>query len=134
LKQLEAAVEYRVEDLRPHKNFFVLKLEGVETMTQAEALAGAEVLVPEEELQPLKADTFYHHQIMGCRVVTVDGREVGRVADIQSAAGNDLLVIRPEGREEILIPFSRDICREVDLEAGLIVIDPPDGLLDLNEI
>jgi len=92
------------------------------------------VLVPEEELQPLKADTFYHHQILGCRVITVDGREVGRVADIQSAAGSDLLVIRPEGREEILIPFSREICREVNLEAGLIVIDPPDGLLDLNEI
>jgi 16S rRNA processing protein RimM len=103
-------------------------------MTQAESLAGAEVLVPEDELKPLTADTFYHHQILGCRVVTVDGRELGRVADIQSAAGSDLLVIRPGGREEILIPFSRNICREVNLEAGLIVIDPPDGLLDLNEI
>jgi 16S rRNA processing protein RimM len=103
-------------------------------MTQAEALAGADVLVPEEDLQPLGEGTFYHHQILGCLVVTVDGREIGPVADILSAGGRDLLVIRPEGKKEILIPLSRDICRVVDPASGRIVIDPPDGLLDLNEI
>ena len=97
-------------------------------------MAGAEVYVPEEDLKPLADGTFYYYQLLGCRVVTVTGLDVGPVADILSAGGNDLLVIRPEGKGEILVPCNREICREIDLRTKVIVIDPPDGLLDLNEI
>lgn len=103
-------------------------------MSGAKALAGADVLVPEEDLKPLADDTYYHHQLLGCMVVTAGGLEVGPVADILSAGASDLLVIKPAGRGEILIPCSREICLEVNLRSRVIVIDPPDGLLDLNEI
>lgn len=97
-------------------------------------MAGAELFVPEEDLPPLAEDTFYHDQLLGCRVVTVGGQDVGPVEDILSAGGSDLLVVRPEAGGEVLIPFSREICRRVDLRGKVIEIDPPDGLLDLNEI
>ncbi len=67
-------------------------------------------------------------------MVTLDGTEVGRVEDVQSAGGSDLLVVRTGKGAEVLIPCNADICRRVDPGARLIEIDPPDGLLDLNEI
>jgi 16S rRNA processing protein RimM len=65
--------------------------------------------------------------------VTLSGGEVGRVTDVIGAAGNDLLVVT-RGEEEILIPLVGTICREFDLRNRRVVIDPPGGLLDINEI
>ena len=66
-------------------------------------------------------------------MVTLEGREVGRVKDLLAAPGSDLLVVESGGRE-ILIPLVETICREFDLRNRQVKIDPPDGLLDLNEI
>jgi 16S rRNA processing protein RimM len=106
----------------------------VDDIAGAQSLAGAEILVPEDDLPSLPDDTYLQRDLVGCVVVTVAGREVGPVAEVLSAGESEVLVVRPEGRAEILIPFSREICRKVDPAARLIVIDPPDGLLDLNEI
>ena len=65
--------------------------------------------------------------------MTLEGREVGRVKDLIAVPGSDLLVVVSGGRE-ILIPLVGTICREFDLQNRRLVIDPPDGLLDLNEI
>lgn len=74
-------------------------------------------------------------QLVGCQVITEQGQAVGRVKDIWFIPGNELLVVASgETDREILIPFHQNICRKVDLEAGEIVIDPPDGLLEVNEI
>ena len=94
---------------------------------------GSEVSVPDECLDPLEEDEFYQYQVIGCSVSTQDGTEIGIVSDILAVQGNDLLVIQ-RGQEELLVPFSQGICVEVDLKNGKIVIDPPDGLLELDEI
>jgi len=68
-------------------------------------------------------------------VATRDGRAVGMVRKVWEAGGAPLLVLDPTaGKDEIYIPFNRSICSEIDVAAKRIVIDPPDGLLDLNEI
>ena len=109
----------------------VIGLEGVETMNQAEELAGLQLRVPVEELARLPEDTFYHHDLVGCRVVTEDGRDVGTVEGVEGTfKGSRLVVGGATG--EILIPLARDICRTIDVAGKRIVIDPPDGLLDLN--
>jgi 16S rRNA processing protein RimM len=90
-------------------------------------------LVEEEELQPLAAGEYYFHEIEGFSVETLQGREVGRVKEFIAISGSDLLVVESGGRE-ILIPLAGAICLEFDLLNRRIVIDPPDGLLDLNEI
>ena len=65
--------------------------------------------------------------------MTLKGREVGRIKDLIAVSGSDLLVVE-SGKREILIPLIGTICREFDLQNRRVVIDPPDGLLDLNEI
>jgi len=124
---------FAVEFFRIDRNSPFLKLRGVDTLAQADALAGAEVLAEAGEFRRLEPDRFYDFQVLGSRVVTRDGAEVGEVAGILEAGGPVLLVVR-RGDEDVYVPFTEGICVKVDPEAREIVIDPPDGLLDLNEI
>jgi len=109
----------------------VIGLQGVETMNEAEQLAGLQLRVPLEELAPLPDDTYYHHDLVGCVVVTEDGRSVGSVEGVEGTLRGSRLIVRDGGRE-ILIPLAKDICRTIDIAGKRIVIDPPDGLLELN--
>ena len=109
----------------------VIGIEGVGTMNDAELLAGLELRVPVEELAPLPAGTFYHHELVGCRVVTGGGEPVGTVKAVEGTMGGSRLVVAG-ARGEILIPLATDICRTIDVSGKRIVIEPPEGLLDLN--
>jgi 16S rRNA processing protein RimM len=84
-------------------------------------------------LQSLEKDNFYSFQIIGCSVVTQRGKQIGSVSDLVWVKDNNLLVVT-QGKKEILIPFTHSVCLEVDLKKKIIRIDPPEGLLELNEI
>jgi 16S rRNA processing protein RimM len=117
----------RVQNGRP-----IVGFEGFERIEDVERLAGVELRVPEDSLQELQDGAFYHFQLVGCAVETTSGERVGDVARVDGGAGGSLLAIDgPRG--EILIPFAVDICVEVDVAAKRIRIDPPEGLLELNE-
>ena len=124
----------RIAASRLHRGRPVLALEGVDTMDAAEALAGAELRVPESALSPLPPDTFYQHALAGCQVRTVDGVDVGNVTALAGAAGAQRLVVQPAGGgdDAIDVPLAASICVQVDPERRLIVVDPPEGLLELN--
>jgi 16S rRNA processing protein RimM len=110
----------------------IIAFAGVETMTDAEKLAGHELRVPIGRLADLPAHTFYRHDLVGCSVETVAGRPVGIVRAVEGAVAGSRLVV--EGaRGEILIPLAAEICRVVDVSAKRIVVDAPEGLLELNE-
>jgi len=110
----------------------VLTIEGVATMNEAEALAGCELRVPVDQLAPLPANTFYHHDLVGCRVETLDGGAIGTVSRVEGGVGGSRLVVAG-ARGEILVPLVSEICRTIDLAGKRIVIAPPDGLLELND-
>jgi 16S rRNA processing protein RimM len=116
---------------RMHQGRPVLSIQGIESMTEAEGLAGLELRIPESSLTPLPAGTYYHHQLVGCEVSATDGRVVGRVRAVEGGAGTARLVIG-EGRGEVQIPLVEALCVEIDVAARRIVVDPPEGLLDLN--
>jgi 16S rRNA processing protein RimM len=83
-------------------------------------------------LHPLAAGTYYEHQLEGCRVETMGGEVVGTVRRVEGGAGGSRLVV--EGaRGEVEVPLAQEICREIDVAAGIIRVDPPEGLLELNE-
>jgi len=103
---------------------------GCETVEAASALVGRLVALPEDEALPLPPGRFYPWQMEGCRVLTEDGRDVGRVMRIEHSPAHDLWVVA-DGARERLIPAVAEIVVEVDLAAGRVVIRPPDGLLDL---
>lgn len=122
-----------LEGYRFHKERVLLKFAGVDTMSDAEQLAGFDVVVPEGELYELPEgeDVYYDFDLVGCHVETMAAEPVGDVERVMRTAAHDLLVVRrPDGREA-LIPFVDEICPTVDLEAKRIVVDPPEGLLDL---
>jgi 16S rRNA processing protein RimM len=110
----------------------VLAIEGVVTMNDAEALAGFELRVPVDRLAALPAGTFYRHELIGCRVETGSGAAVGVVRDEEGTVGGSRLIVDGGSRGEILIPLAAEICRAIDIAAQRIVIDPPEGLLELN--
>jgi 16S rRNA processing protein RimM len=124
---------FAVETFRIDRNAPFLKLRGIDTLAQADALAGREVFAVAGDFQRLEPDRYYDFQVIGSRVVATDGTEVGEVAGILESGGPALLVVR-RGDGEVYIPFTEGICVKVDPEAKEIVIDPPAGLLDLNEI
>jgi 16S rRNA processing protein RimM len=106
-------------------------LGGVETVDDAEALAGHELRVPVERLAALPPGTYYRHDLIGCRVETTSGAAVGVVSDVEGTlAGSRLVVDGAAG--EVLIPLAAEICPEIDPAGKRIVIDPPPGLVDLN--
>ena len=117
----------RVQNGRP-----VVGFEGFTRVEDVERLAGLELRVPEETLQPLQPGTYYEHQLVGCVVETAAGDVVGTVASVEGGAGATRLVMNgPRG--EILIPLAVDICIDIDVVNKRIRIKPPEGLLELNE-
>jgi len=119
--------ECRFQQRRP-----VVAFEGLGDIDEVEPLIGQELRVPEDSLQPLEAGQYYEHQLVGCEVETVAGARVGAIAKVEGGAGGTRLVINGE-RGEIQIPFAEAICVDVDVPGRRIRIDPPDGLLELNE-
>jgi 16S rRNA processing protein RimM len=110
----------------------VIGLQGVETMNEAEQLAGLQLRVPIQELAPLPDGTYYHHDLVGCVVVTEDGRSVGNVEGVEGTLGGSRLVVTTE-RGEVLVPLAAEICRSIDVAGKRVVIEPPEGLLELNQ-
>ena len=122
----------RLEKHWLHGGRVVLKLEGYDTPEAARELVGFELAVPESEAVELEEDEFYEWQLVGCRVETVEGAEVGRVSEVLHTGGAvPVLAIRDEGGREHLVPLAASICVEVDVEGQLIRVDPPEGLLEL---
>lgn len=124
---------YDVESLRASRNAHFLKLKGVDSVAAAEALRGRRLYAAEEDFLPPAEDAVYQFRVVGSIVVTRDGRRVGEVAAVLSSGAGEVLVVAGEGRE-VFVPFNRRICVVVDPERREIVIDPPEGLLELNEI
>jgi 16S rRNA processing protein RimM len=121
----------RVTEVRFQRGRPIVAFEGVATMNEAEAMAGLELRVPSADLEPLPQGVFYRHDLVGCRVETVSGSVVGEVSAVEGDYGASRLVLRrPDG--EVLIPLAAHICVRVDTASRLIVIDPPEGLIELN--
>lgn len=117
----------RVQNGRP-----VVGFEGFTRIEDVERLAGLELKIPEAMLQPLQPGTYYEHQLVGCTVETVAGVVIGEVASVHGGAGATRLVMNG-ARGEILIPLAANICVDIDVTKKRIRIDPPEGLIELNE-
>ncbi|MFJ5609044.1 ribosome maturation factor RimM [Streptomyces sp. NPDC093221] len=116
---------------RVHSGRLMLRFEGVADRTAAEALRNTLLIAEvDPEQTPEDPEEFYDHQLIDLDVVTVDGREVGRIAEISHLPYQDLLIVRRPDGTEVLIPFVGEIVPEIDLEEQRAVIDPPPGLLD----
>ncbi len=101
----------------------LVRFEDVDSREDAEAIRGLELLVPAEE----EDNAWYPHQLAGLEAVDEDGLKLGSVTGLMAAPAHDLLVVR-SGGQDVLVPFVTQMVPVVDLEAGRVVLDPPEGL------
>ncbi|WP_327119947.1 ribosome maturation factor RimM [Nocardia sp. NBC_01730] len=124
--------DFTVESAREHSGRLLVFLTGVADRTAADALRGMLFLVDSADLPPSgDPDEFYDYELEGLEVQLTDGTVVGSVREVLHSAAGELLSVRAadDGRE-ILIPFVTAIVPAVSLADRLVVIDPPEGLLD----
>jgi 16S rRNA processing protein RimM len=128
----DAVAALTLRTVRFHRDRPVVGFDGVDSIDSAEALAGLELRVPIDWLAPLPDGAFYHHDLVGCQVETQSGERVGGVTAVEGTTAGSRLVVQG-ARGEILIPLAAEICTTIDPKTKRIVIDPPQGLLELNE-
>lgn len=109
----------------------VLKFSGYDTIELAKTLLGYEFGVPEAERVQLAEDEFYDWQLEGCLVETTLGLAIGKVREVMRTGGVELLVVERDEQSEIFVPLTAAIVTEIDVSQKKILIDPPEGLLDL---
>ena len=126
-----------VDSMREHSGRLLVRLEGISSRDAADALRGCLFIVAAADLPEIEdPDEFYDHQLEGLRVRTTAGLDVGTVAEVLHTAAGEILAVRPTEGDgpEILVPFVGAIVTAVSLEDGVVEIDPPEGLLDLDSI
>lgn len=121
--------EVEVERVRTKKHVLLLTLTGVEDRDAATSLRGSHLMIPASELPRLEQGTYYHHELLGMRVVTVDGRELGEIADIIVTGANDVYVVRGADGE-VLVPAVKSVVTDVDVDGGVMMINPIHGMID----
>jgi 16S rRNA processing protein RimM len=113
---------HKLSEGRVHGKAILAKLEDCSDRDQAAGLMGYDIGVPRAEMPDLPPDEFYWADLQGLRVQTLDGIELGRIASLVATGANDVMVV--QGERERLIPFLwASVVREVDLRAGLVVVD-----------
>ena len=125
-----SGARYEVEFTWFHQGTLIFKFRGVDTISDAELLTGAEVRVPLDQRTPLDPGEFFQDDLLGCQVIDRrTGQSLGAVSGWEDGGGSGLLVVNGG----LLIPFARSICVEIDPEARRIAVDLPEGLKDLNQ-
>jgi len=110
----------------------IVSFEGFESIESIAQLTGSELRIVEEDLSPLESGKFYHHQLIDSVVETLKGEHIGKVIRVEGSLNASRLVVQGS-RDQIQIPLAVDICVEIDPEKKRIRINPPIGLLELNE-
>lgn len=117
-----------VETARQHKGFILVKFVGYDNINDVQAFRDHELMVSEEDQQPLEDGQYYYHQIIGLTVKTVDGDSIGTIKEILSPGANDVWVVQLAGKKDLLLPVIDDVVKDVDLDAGEVTVELMEGL------
>jgi 16S rRNA processing protein RimM len=125
--------EMPIEQASLYGRFWLIKFKDIDNRDQAAALRAGLLLIPLEQRVKLPEDSYYHDQLIGLQVVDLDQKIIGRVVELITTGGHDLLVVEEAGKmaKRFLIPVVKKFIRQVDCTSGKVVVDLPEGLLDL---
>lgn len=123
------ARQWKLIRARPGKRNWIILLEGVNSPKEAEELKGATVEVHSSLLPPAGEGEYYWRDLIGLEVRTVDGRSLGKVKGLIPRGEQDVLEV-DDGQKEALIPMAGPFIESIDIEKGLIIVNPPEGLVD----
>jgi 16S rRNA processing protein RimM len=122
-------IRLTVQSARLHKNAYIVKFSDMDHINQVEEFKGGELKVPSEQLIDLPEDEYYFHEIVGCKVVTEEGEELGTISEILTPGANDVWVVeRPKGKP-LLIPVIDDVLINVEVDKKLVTIHLMEGLI-----
>ena len=122
--------EVIVESYRNHKNFLLVKFEGIDSVEEAEKLKNLQIKIDSDEVGKLEENEFYFHEIIGCQVFDENDRNLGEIIDILTPGANDVWVIKGENGKEILIPYIEDVVKKIDITNKKVNIEVMEGLID----
>jgi 16S rRNA processing protein RimM len=125
-------VAMEVERTWMHGDHIIFKFKGVDTISAAEGLAGAEVSIPIEQRAPVPDGEYYQSDLLGCEVFDPTGRLLGTVSDFQDTGGAPIIEVRTKDGKDLLIPFAKSICTKIDPAQRRIEVTLPEGLEELN--
>jgi 16S rRNA processing protein RimM len=118
---------YRLRSYRYHQGAALIKLDGLETRNEAEALRGARIFVHIKDLPPLPVGQFYSHELIGLRVLRESGELLGELTEVLATGSNDVYVVQT-GASELLLPALDSVVRALDVRARTMTVIVPDGL------
>ncbi len=122
---------FSVQITRAVANGLAARLSGVTTKEQADALRGVQLFADRDRLPSLPEDEYYHADLIGLEVLDTGGTQIGRVRAVLNHGAGDLLEVHgPRLKGTVLLPFTRAVVPTVDVTAGRIVADPPEGLIE----
>lgn len=131
----QGAVLYPITSFRAHHGALLVLFKGITDRNAAETLRNLDILIPENRLPEPDDGTIYLHEILGLRVIAVDApgseSDWGTIADIADNAGQEMWTISQPGAADVLFPASPELVLGFDLDARVVRIAPPPGLLDL---
>ena len=124
--------ELKLEKHWFQKDRVVLKFAGIDSIEAAQEFINSEICIPESEAVELEEDEFFDWELIGCKVETIEGEQIGTVREVMRTGGTEILVVdsAADEKKDFLIPFANDICVETDVENKLIRVDLPEGLLE----
>lgn len=122
--------EVVVQSYRNHKNFLLVKFEGIDSAEEAEKLKNLQIKIDSDEVGELEENEFYFHQIIGCEVFDENDKNLGEIIDILMPGANDVWVIKGENGKEILIPYIEDVVKKIDITSKKVNIEVMEGLID----
>lgn len=125
--------EYKALSIKPHKNLFLMELEGLSSLEEAERYRGAEIFIRKDSLIRGSKDEYFWFELIGLDVYLNSGRYIGTLKDILTTGSNDIYVVG-KGETEFLIPATHEVVEEIDLRHKKMIISEMEGLLDLNEV
>ena len=120
---------YKIQNVRYHKNMVLIKFENIETPEQAELLRNAFLEIDREDAVPLEEGTYYIADLIGMEVYSDDGNKLGIVEDIYNTGANDIYVVKNDLGKQILLPGTKEVIKEVNLDTEKITVHLIPGLI-----
>jgi len=127
--RMDVIQAYSIQKTRISNRFVFLKLSGVDSRNDAEILRDCEVLIEKKDLIDLPSDSYFIHDLIGCEMITKEGKIVGNVVDILQMASNDVYVVNDDSGKEILVPAIKDVIKEIDIKRKKIRVHLFEGII-----
>ena len=121
--------EFKIEQVRFSKNMVFLKLEGIDSVEEAENYRNLYLKIKRNKEEKLEKDSYYIIDIIGCKVYTDEQKELGEIIDVFSTGSNDVYVVKDEFGKQILLPAIKDVIKNVDIEGKVITVHLLEGLI-----